>query len=85
MIVCLAEPVVGWFVWRNPRTGAALSLMVLPLEFASWTGFAPPLGPVMGVIRTVSPAWAIWLNTGPSSPRDAQEGDRDVNFDPAAR
>ena len=52
LLVCLAELVVGWLLWRRQRAGALLALVLLPFEFASWIGFALPLGPVLGLART---------------------------------
>jgi hypothetical protein len=52
LLVCIAELVVGWLLWRGQRAGALLALVLLPFEFAFWIGFALPLGPVLGLART---------------------------------
>jgi hypothetical protein len=59
LLVCLAEMVTGWLLWRQQRAGALLALALLPVEFAFWIGFALPLGPVVGLVRTglVLMAW----------------------------
>jgi hypothetical protein len=51
-LVCLAELIAGWLLWRRRRSGAILALALLPVEVAFWIGFALPLGPVLGVART---------------------------------
>lgn len=51
--VCTAEVASGWLLWRRRKSGAALSLARLPLEFAFWYGFDLPYGPPLGVARTV--------------------------------
>jgi hypothetical protein len=53
LLVCVAELVVGWMLWRHRRRGGLLALALLPLELLFWVGFALPLGPVAGLARTV--------------------------------
>jgi hypothetical protein len=52
LLVCLAEVVAGWLLWRNHPTAPIVSLVLLPLEFAFWIGFALPAGPLLGLTRT---------------------------------
>jgi hypothetical protein len=52
--VCGAEVVAGGLLWRRQRAGATLSLALLPFEGAYWIGFALPLGPPLGVARTLA-------------------------------
>jgi len=53
LLVCLAELVMGWLLWRQRRSGVVLSLVLLPLEIAFWIGFLLPLGFVIGAARSV--------------------------------
>lgn len=59
LLVCLAEIVAGWLLWRRQRASTLVALALVPLEFAFWIGFALPLGPVAGLARTalVVAAW----------------------------
>ena len=61
LVVCAAELVVGWLLRRQRRAGGVLALALLPLEFAFWIGFALPLGPPVGLARTVLVvmAWSL--------------------------
>jgi hypothetical protein len=52
--VCAAECVAGGLLWRNRRSGALLSLALLPAESVFWIGFALPFPPVAAAVRTVS-------------------------------
>lgn len=54
LLVCVAEVVAGFLLWRNKRSGGLLALALLPLEFVFWIGFALPLGPIVGLARTGS-------------------------------
>jgi hypothetical protein len=53
LLVCVVEVVDGWLLWRGSSVGAVLALALLPFEFVFWIGFALPLGPVLGIPRTV--------------------------------
>jgi len=53
VLICAAELVSGWSLWRGRVAGGGLALALLPFEFMFWVGFALPLGPVLGVARTV--------------------------------
>lgn len=66
--VCIAELVMGWLLWTGQRTGPAVSFGLFPIELAFWIGFALPLGPVFGLLRT----WLLIATlraSRPSSPR----------------
>ena len=52
-VVCVAELVVGGLLWTGGSLGLWLSLALLPFELAYWIGFALPVGPILGGIRTV--------------------------------
>lgn len=51
--VCVAEVGVGVLLWRDQTLGLWLALVLLPVEAVFWIGFALPLGPLLGVTRTV--------------------------------
>jgi hypothetical protein len=51
LLVCVAEVVAGWLLWRRRRGGGVLALALMPLELAFWVGFALPLGPPAGLAR----------------------------------
>ena len=51
--LCAAEVASGWLLWRRRKSGAVLSLAILPFQLVFWYGFALPYGPVLGVARTV--------------------------------
>jgi hypothetical protein len=52
-LVCVAEVVMGWLLWRQRRSGVVVALALLPVELAFWLGFLLPLGLVFGAARTV--------------------------------
>lgn len=53
LVVCLGEVAVGAMIWVDAPGAELLSLGLLPIEFAFWIGFALPLGPPLGIARTV--------------------------------
>lgn len=53
VLVCAAECVVGWMLWRRTRGARATSVALLPLELVFWIGFVLPFGFVCGTARTV--------------------------------
>jgi hypothetical protein len=40
-------------LWGGSVAGLWLALAILPFEFAYWIGFALPIGPILGAVRTV--------------------------------
>ena len=52
-LVALAAAFAGWLVWQGSRTGAVLSLSLLPVEAVFWLGFALPIPWAFGVARVV--------------------------------
>ena len=52
-VVTLAAAGAGWLVWQGSRTGAVLSLALLPVEAVFWIGFALPIPWAMGLARVV--------------------------------
>ena len=53
VFVCIAEVIVGVMLLRGVPRAAAVSYVLLPFEFAFWIGFALPLGPPLGIVRTI--------------------------------
>ncbi|HSK54932.1 MAG TPA: hypothetical protein VK908_06730 [Jiangellales bacterium] len=45
VVVCVVEVVLGVLLWMRRWSGAALSLALLPLEFAFWIGFGVAVWP----------------------------------------
>jgi hypothetical protein len=72
-LVCLAELVAGWRMWRYRRPGAIIALALLPLELAFWIGFALPFGLMMGVGRTAL-IFLGWPAFGRSAPEPGAVG-----------
>jgi len=60
LAVCLAELALGYLLWN--RRGVVLAFALLPLELAFWIGFALPLGPLTGLLRTALLISAIRLS-----------------------
>jgi hypothetical protein len=52
--VCAAECLAGALLWRGRRSGAVLSLALLPVECVFWIGFALPIPPMFVAVRTGS-------------------------------
>ena len=50
--VCAAEAVVGVLLWRDASVAPWFALAVLPAELVFWLGFALPIGPILGLVRT---------------------------------
>lgn len=53
VVVCAAELVLGVMILADAPGTKALAIALLPFEFAYWVGFALPLGPPLGIARTV--------------------------------
>lgn len=51
--VCVGEVAAGAMIWSDAPGASLLSLVLLPVEFAFWIGFALPFGPPLGIARTV--------------------------------
>ncbi|HVF99304.1 MAG TPA: hypothetical protein VND68_05665 [Chloroflexia bacterium] len=50
--VCTLEGLAGWLVWRGRKSGAILSLVLLPAGAVYWWGFALPIPPIFAIART---------------------------------
>lgn len=57
--VCATEVLAGTLMWKRRSAGLWLSLALLPVEAAYWVGFALPLGPPLGVARTIAVVTAL--------------------------
>lgn len=59
LILTLVAAWAGWLVWNGSRTGAVLSLVLLPVEAVFWLGFALPIPWVFGIARValLAGAW----------------------------
>jgi hypothetical protein len=53
VVVCAAEVVSGVLLWADASYATTVSWALLPLELVFWIGFELPLGPLVGLIRTV--------------------------------
>ena len=53
LLVCILEAVAGVLLWGGYRSGAVLSLVLLPLGAVFWWGFALPIPPIFAVIWTL--------------------------------
>ena len=53
LLVCVAEVILGWWLWRGRPRATALAWALLPFELAFWIGFALPYGFVFGAARAV--------------------------------
>jgi hypothetical protein len=52
LLMCVAELIVGWMLWRKGRAGLVCALALLPIELMFWIGFILRLGPPVGLART---------------------------------
>jgi hypothetical protein len=52
LLVCAAELALGWWLWTGRPGNRAFAALLLPVELVFWVGFALPLGPILGVVRT---------------------------------
>lgn len=65
LLVCILEVVASVLLWGGHRSGAVLSLVLLPAGAVFWWGFALPIPPIFALVWTV----LILLNTSqPKSP-----------------
>jgi hypothetical protein len=52
LLVCAAELTLGWWLWHGRPGNRVFAALLLPVELVFWVGFALPLGPVVGFVRT---------------------------------
>lgn len=53
LVVCVAEVMLGVLIWLNAPYVSVLGWVLLPFELVFWLGFALPVGPVLGAVRTI--------------------------------
>jgi hypothetical protein len=53
LLVLIVTAFAAWLVWNGSRTGAVLSLALLPAEIVFWIGFDLPIPWVFGIARVV--------------------------------
>ncbi len=53
LVVCVLEGVAGVLLWDGQKSGAILSLVLLPVGAIFWWGFALPIPPIFAVIWTI--------------------------------
>jgi hypothetical protein len=53
LLVCILEGLAGWLVWNGHKSGAILSLVLIPAGGIFWWGFALPFPPIFALIRTI--------------------------------
>jgi hypothetical protein len=53
LAICVAELVLAWMILCGAPGAKVVSLVLLPFEFVFWIGFALPLGPPLGIARTI--------------------------------
>src|SRR5688572_23274428 len=52
LMVCILEAVAGYLLWGGYKSGAVLSLVLLPVGGIFWWGFALPFPPIFALIWT---------------------------------
>ena len=52
-LLSVGEAISGVLLWNGLRSGAVLSLVLLPFEIAFWWAFALPIPPVFAAVRLV--------------------------------
>lgn len=53
LAVCVVEVALAVMLWAGAPHAAALSYALLPFELVFWIGFGLPVGPPLGISRTV--------------------------------
>ena len=53
LFVCILEAVAGVLLWGGHKSGAVLSLVLLPAGAVFWWGFALPIPPIFALVWTV--------------------------------
>ena len=53
LLDCILEGVAGWLLWGGHKSGAVLTLVLLPASAIFWWGFSLPIPPIIALIRTL--------------------------------
>jgi hypothetical protein len=53
LLVCILEALAGVLLWGGYRSGAILSLVLLPAGAVFWWGFALPIPPIFAAVWTL--------------------------------
>jgi hypothetical protein len=53
LLVCILEAVAGTLLWGGYRSGAILTLALLPAGALFWWGFALPIPPMFAIVWSV--------------------------------
>ena len=53
LLVCILEAVAGFMLWGGYRSGAVLTLVLLPAGGVFWWGFALPIPPICALVWTI--------------------------------
>ncbi len=57
LVVCILQAIAGALLWGGLKSGAFLSLVLLPVGAFFWWGFALPIPPIFAILWTI----LIWL------------------------
>lgn len=59
LVVSAGSAWAAWLLWTGSRSGAVLSLVLLPVEGIFWVGFALPIPWLLGIARVllIALAW----------------------------
>lgn len=53
LAVCILEGVAGGLLWGGHKSGAILSIALIPVGAVFWWGFALPIPPLFALARTI--------------------------------
>jgi hypothetical protein len=53
LLVCVLEAAASYLLWGGQKSGAILSLVLVPIGAIFWWGFALPIPPLLAAVWTV--------------------------------
>lgn len=53
LVITMMAAWAAWLVWNGSKTGAVITLVLLPVEAVFWIGFALPIPWLIGIARVV--------------------------------